>query len=205
MTANALTPAAERIAYLALDQFAEHGYDAASLNDIAVRAGIKKASLYAHFASKDALYEVTLQLALQAESDYVETQFAVARTSSKTPGEFYIDNLRDRFYANESLRFLLRAAFYPPQPLKDTVMNGFNDYLASIRSHFQHALSAANLEVPEPMSEVLAETFMAVIDSLHVELIYGNADAYCRRLQALQHLSRMVSGDVLAKGIPGYK
>ncbi|MFS7182858.1 TetR/AcrR family transcriptional regulator [Serratia proteamaculans] len=56
MTSTILTSAAERIAQLALEQFAEHGYDAASLNDIAVRAGIKKASLYAHFASKDALY-----------------------------------------------------------------------------------------------------------------------------------------------------
>lgn len=85
MTSNTLTSAAERIAYLALDQFAEHGYDAASLNDIAVRAGIKKASLYAHFASKDALYGVVLELALQAERDYVQSQFAKTPVRSRPP------------------------------------------------------------------------------------------------------------------------
>lgn len=85
MTSTILTSAAERIAQLAVEQFAEHGYDAASLNDIAVRAGIKKASLYAHFASKDALYVVALELALQAELDYVQSQFARNSRSIKAP------------------------------------------------------------------------------------------------------------------------
>lgn len=105
MTSNTLTSAAERIAHLALEQFAEHGYDAASLNDIALRAGIKKASLYAHFASKDALYVVALELALQAERDYVQSQFAKNSRSIKAPGEVYIDNLQRRHNSNESLRF----------------------------------------------------------------------------------------------------
>lgn len=192
MTSNTLTSAAERIAYLALDQFAEHGYDAASLNDIAVRAGIKKASLYAHFASKDALYVVALELALQAERDYVQSQFSKTSRSVKAPGEVYIDNLQRRYSTNESLRFLLRAAFYPPVPLRGVVMSGFNDYMATIRSHFQKGLLKTYPGIDEQASEVLAEAYLVMIDSLHVELTYGDAQAYSRRLEALQRLSRAV-------------
>ncbi|NMY27929.1 TetR/AcrR family transcriptional regulator [Pseudomonas sp. WS 5021] len=192
MTSNTLTSAAERIAYLALDQFAEHGYDAASLNDIAVRAGIKKASLYAHFASKDALYGVVLELALQAERDYVQSQFAKNARSIKAPGEVYIDNLQRRYSAHASLRFLLRAAFYPPAPLRGVVMSGFNDYMAMLRSHFQQGLLKAYPAVDEQTAEVLAQAYLVMIDSLHVELTYGDAQAYSRRLEALQRLSRAV-------------
>ena len=192
MTSNTLTSAAERIAYLALDQFAEHGYDAASLNDIAVRAGIKKASLYAHFASKDALYGVVLELALQAERDYVQSQFAKNARSIKAPGEVYIDNLQRRYSAHASLRFLLRAAFYPPAPLRGVVMSGFNDYMAMLRSHFQQGLLKAYPAVDEQTGEVLAQAYLVMIDSLHVELTYGDAQAYSRRLEALQRLSRAV-------------
>ena len=195
MTSTILTSAAERIAQLALEQFAEHGYDAASLNDIAVRAGIKKASLYAHFASKDALYVVALELALRAELDYVQSQFARNSRSIKAPGEVYINNLQRRHSANQSLRFLLRAAFYPPTPLRDVVMSGFNDYMATIRGHFQQALLKAYPDVDEQAMQVLAEAYLVMIDSLHVELTYGDAPAYARRLEALQRLSRAVGYD----------
>lgn len=203
MTATILTSAAERIAYLALDQFAEHGYDAASLNDIAVRAGIKKASLYAHFASKDALYVVALELALRAELDYVQSQFAKNSRSIKAPGEVYIDNLQRRYNQNESLRFLLRAAFYPPTPLRDVVMSGFNDYMATIRSHFQKGLLKAHPGVEHQASEVLAEAYLVTIDSLHVELTYGDAKAYSRRLDALQRLSQAVGYEEIIRRLHG--
>ena len=40
----------------ALEQFAEHGYDAASMGEIARRAGVTRTVLYDHFESKRALY-----------------------------------------------------------------------------------------------------------------------------------------------------
>jgi len=45
----------ERIFEVALDLFAKKGYDAVSMREIAEAVGIKKASLYSHFASKDDL------------------------------------------------------------------------------------------------------------------------------------------------------
>lgn len=46
----------ERLLDVARDAFAELGYAGASMNEIAGRAGIRKSSLFHHFANKDALY-----------------------------------------------------------------------------------------------------------------------------------------------------
>jgi TetR/AcrR family transcriptional regulator len=41
--------------------FAERGYDGASLSHIAAQAGLRKASLYHHFPTKEALYAAVIQ------------------------------------------------------------------------------------------------------------------------------------------------
>lgn len=45
----------------ALKQFSESGYDAVSVNDIVVQAGIKKPTLYYYFGSKEGLFEELLK------------------------------------------------------------------------------------------------------------------------------------------------
>jgi AcrR family transcriptional regulator len=51
---------------VALCVFAERGYDAASMDDVARAAGISKASIYHHVSSKEALLERGLRRALDA-------------------------------------------------------------------------------------------------------------------------------------------
>lgn len=50
----------ERILDAAEDLFAEKGYSATSLGDVADRVGIRSPSLYNHFRNKEALYEAVL-------------------------------------------------------------------------------------------------------------------------------------------------
>ncbi len=51
----------ERIVQAAEDAFAYYGFSGASLQDIADRVGIKKASLFYYFKGKEELYAVTIQ------------------------------------------------------------------------------------------------------------------------------------------------
>jgi AcrR family transcriptional regulator len=52
-----------RIVAAAVGLFAEQGYDATSVNEVVVRAGVAKGALYHHFGSKDdLLYEVYREL-----------------------------------------------------------------------------------------------------------------------------------------------
>lgn len=59
---DGLTPRSRREEILdeATRLFAERGYEGASMADLAERVGLRKASLFHHFASKDVLYAAVL-------------------------------------------------------------------------------------------------------------------------------------------------
>jgi TetR/AcrR family transcriptional regulator len=50
----------DEIVDVATRLFAESGYQGVSMNDVAERVGMRKASLFYHFATKDALYEAVI-------------------------------------------------------------------------------------------------------------------------------------------------
>jgi len=54
-------PTAERVLDVAEELFAEKGFKAASLGDVAQRVGIRSPSLYNHFRNKEALYLAVLE------------------------------------------------------------------------------------------------------------------------------------------------
>lgn len=60
-----MKPTAERVLDVAEDLFAERGYQAASLGDVAERVGIRSPSLYNHFRNKEALYHAVLARLLE--------------------------------------------------------------------------------------------------------------------------------------------
>ncbi|MCP5189428.1 MAG: TetR/AcrR family transcriptional regulator [Pseudomonadales bacterium] len=61
VTSTSQASTAERILDAAEDLFAERGYSATSLGDVAERVGIRPPSLYNHFRNKEALYEAVLE------------------------------------------------------------------------------------------------------------------------------------------------
>jgi len=67
-------PAARRQAILdaALAVFAERGYEAARLDDVAARAGVAKGTLYLYFRDKEGLFETLVRGAVSPILDRVE-------------------------------------------------------------------------------------------------------------------------------------
>lgn len=66
----------ERVLDAAARIFREHGYAATTLNDIADAAGLKTASLYYHFGSKEELVEEVLRIGTTLVLDTVKARLA---------------------------------------------------------------------------------------------------------------------------------
>lgn len=198
-----LTPSAARVCDAAVGHFAEHGYDASSLNEIAILAGMRKASLYAHFANKDALFVQVFQRALVEETAYVEFAFQQEMVGNLPPGHWLPLHLAERYLASPSLRFVLRTAFLPPTEIKTTITSGFENYLETIRLGFCKALRERHAWADSVQSELdtYGEGYLGIIDSLYVELMYADAAAYTRRATSLLKLlddSLALTGATLA-------
>lgn len=182
-----LSPSALRVCDAAVGHFAEYGYDASSLNEIAQLAGMRKASLYAHFASKDALFVEVFQRALVQETAFVEHGFAEEERNALAPGHWLALHLAERYRDSAELRFVLRTAFLPPTEIKAIVTSGFEKYLDGVREGFCQALQVRQRWADEQLA-VYADAYLGIIDSLHVELMYATPAAYARRATALLKL-----------------
>lgn len=62
----------QRILAAAECLFAEQGYDAISMNAIALKAGVSKANIFHHFSSKNTLYLAVLQAACEASCAHLD-------------------------------------------------------------------------------------------------------------------------------------
>jgi AcrR family transcriptional regulator len=80
MTLSAATeprkPRKEEILDVATTLFAERGFDGTSMNDVAERVGMRKASLFYHFATKDALYESVLDRLVREVGDGLSAAYS---------------------------------------------------------------------------------------------------------------------------------
>lgn len=184
---KALTPSAARICDHAVEHFAEHGYDGSSLNEVATLAGMRKASLYAHFANKDALFVCAFERALADETAYVEAGLAQALANNEAPGHWHPLHLAERYASSANLRFVLRTAFLPPGPVRSVVTQGFEAYLERIRQGFCRALCERYGWAPSNNDRLAlyGDAYLGIIDGLHVELMYANPASFARRATSL--------------------
>ncbi|MCC2962680.1 TetR/AcrR family transcriptional regulator [Massilia sp. IC2-278] len=177
------SPSVDRICAVAVLHFAEFGYDGSSLATIAEQVGMRKASLYAHFASKDALYGEIFADALAQETAFARACFN-DESGKEGTGEAYCRLVADRYRDSPSLRFLLRTAYLPPASLRPIVAPGYEGYLQTVR-HLYGAGLLARLPIEQAAVQQFADAYLGIVDSLHVELVYGSAQAFAQRHAAL--------------------
>lgn len=111
LTAVSAEPAqstAERILDAAEDLFAQQGYSATSLGDVADRVGIRSPSLYNHFRNKEALYAAVLERLL---NDFLQPLEAL-NTGPVTPDRVFewLEEIVRKHHANPNLARLLQHA-----------------------------------------------------------------------------------------------
>jgi AcrR family transcriptional regulator len=172
--------AKQRICDAALAHFVTHGYDGASLNQIAEMVGIRKPSIYAHFANKDALFLTVLEDAIAAENAFILSCF---ETEQALPGQMYCELLKQHYQDALHFRFLLRTAYVPPESLREQITQLYNAHLALCQQQITTALTEHNACLVN--CEYLSEAYLGLVDSLHVELLYAGIARFDVRLNAM--------------------
>jgi AcrR family transcriptional regulator len=113
MLAPALNPTGKAITTAAIDLFFKHGYEAATLRDVADKVGLKVASLYNYIPSKqDLLYTIMYDVmqdlrreveeAVASQRDPVDRLCAAVRTHVR----FHASRSKEVFVGNSELRSL---------------------------------------------------------------------------------------------------
>lgn len=101
-------PTAIRVLDIAEDLFAERGFDATSLGDVADRVGIRQPSLYNHFKNKHELYVAVLERLLDPFLEMVEGIAVEGSAPEKT--ENLIEELMSYYGQHPNLLRLIQHA-----------------------------------------------------------------------------------------------
>ena len=121
----------EEIVAEATRLFAERGYEGASMGDLAERVGLRKASLFHHFASKDALYATVLEQLMNG----IKTAIVNAAMSEGSFGDrldALTDALTDTLGAQPyAARLLVREVMDDGPVMKAGLSDTINDTLAA--------------------------------------------------------------------------
>jgi AcrR family transcriptional regulator len=163
----------------ALKFFSIHGYEGASLSQIAEEVGIKKQSIYAHFKGKDDLFLQVLRDAKETELSSKLTYFS--STHQEAPEQSLYGYLRlviDLFQKNEQLKFWLRMSFFPPAHLAaditEEVIELEDQVQVVIEKRFGEWVEKGLITNNDP--SILALAFIGVVDSILLELVYVNEE-----------------------------
>ena len=165
------------IAQAAKEVFAESGYQGATLEEIAQRAGMSKATIYIYYKNKDDLF-------LQVVEELVNTAMAIAAqeaTTAKPPVEklyamvrrkmeFY-ERERDffRIYLNE--KHGLEVA--PKDPHKRALREMYLQGIQTLAKVIQEGIDAGVLRAID--SRRLAFFLQEMMNTVHVHRIQGKA------------------------------
>ena len=177
------SPATQRICNAAAEHFSLRGYDGASLNEIAEMVGIRKATLYSHFKSKDRLFIQVLDDAIEAECEFA---CRMLQTEDTAPGNAYLAAINERFEQSVYLRYLLRSIYWPPDKLHSVIDKVYRKFLENVADAFHAQLLRF---VPDGLTEsdrmLLAQAYIGIVESLYVEIIYSSSGEIDKRRKAL--------------------
>lgn len=151
--------AVDRILTAAARLFAEHGFDAVSMNTIADAAGVSKANVFHHFKSKNELYVAVLQHACRDAGEHLNDLDRDNRPLAERLTRFtrsHLQSLLDNEQVTRlSLRELLRDSSRYGQELAEKVYGEkFSRFVAVLRAGQQAGELRADID-PAVVATVL--------------------------------------------------
>ncbi len=150
--------------------FAERGYDGASLDDVAVAAGLTKGAVYSSFASKEELFYALMRDRIRERLELVtkaverqETVRDIARDAGGALAELISSQAEWHLLFIE---FWARAVRDPE--LRDEFARERRSARGVIASLLQEQAADANIELPAP-AEQLAVAVLALANGIAIE------------------------------------
>lgn len=156
----------DSILLAAQDIFLEVGYSAASMDAVAARANVSKATIYAHFANKRALFEAMIGARCARTFGNLPNpgEYSDARETLRQFGEHFLSLI----LSPEALaihRVVLSEATRQPEVGEAFYFVGPVQAHARIGDVFRELVRHGQLAVPDYEIPVLASLFMAMLKS----------------------------------------
>lgn len=132
----------ERIKSVALPLFAHKGYEGTTMKEIAELVGIKKASLYAHYDGKEALFFTILE---DLKQEYIALTQQIMIDCQELEAE---DKLRQmfeqyvRYYAAKPdiQAFWTQSLFFTPSEINGRIFDQLKSYQTEVEKWIEQAL-----------------------------------------------------------------
>ncbi|MFG2026483.1 TetR/AcrR family transcriptional regulator [Streptomyces sp. NPDC048825] len=163
----ATTPARRlQIVRAALAGFAEHGYERASLRDIAARAGVTHAALLRHFSGKE---ELLLAALAQREADEEEQAARIIAAGTAGPavlGAVLADEFADPDYQRNWLALAI-AATSPTHPAHEF----FAGRRERMRTRFRSGSLNTAYDSPDLSADDKVVMVLAMMDGLRIQTL----------------------------------
>jgi len=175
----------EQILAAALEVFAEKGFHATRVSDVAARAGVSQGTIYWYFPSKEELFRaafVNLMDSITAPFEEVLAQEAPAQEKLKALTEMalgYTVEHMDTFV----LLFHAATTREVARLLAEDLKGFYTNWKATLASLFR--------KIGNPDPETAASLFMAILDGLGLQL-FISPDLF-DRTRAVEAVKRMFS------------
>lgn len=185
---------AARILNVAEELFAEHGFDAVSLQTIATRAGISKANIFHHYSSKDALYLAAIKHACRHAATLID-EFDGAGSFADRLGRFLNAHLQQLLAQQQVSRLIARELLKGnPRRVQDLARQAFGESFARLVDILRRAQTHGDLRAdvePAALAVFLIGADVFFVQNQHVLRHFpavnfaDNAEHYSQQLVAL--------------------
>ena len=180
----------ERIIDAAIELFAEKGYMEASLRDIAMLVGIKPASIYNHFTSKDEMLNVILDEYVTVIKENTISAERIAELIDTTDARTILNKMFFLFSPDKAIRhtsilkIIMHEQFRVPRAtafMRDIMFRNNEAYVKEILDKLVEAKKIRSIE-----TAIYAKILISLTVSTSTEMMFYGFEGY----QALEKVSR---------------